>query len=321
MRSTLPFSRSYYYYCGLCLITIALTLPARSLAVEKIPLDTPKSDSASNSALFDAAHAVFKRHCFECHGATKQKGDYRIDLSTSYDICGESELAPIVAGKPDKSELFLRISLPIDDDEVMPPKKKARPSPAEINAVKQWITSGAEWLGEDARSGLPSSYVEIGNEVTNAMIHKINETEAKAEYNAWGDNSVRVDLGVVDQTKLTDALEALHAFKDRLSWLDCSHLDLPESFYPTLSQYPKLQRLHLDFSNVSDADLAVLSQLPELRYLNLYSTQITDQGIPALIACKSLEKIFLSYTKITPQGMNQLQSALPDLSIIYQKEE
>lgn len=280
-------------------------------------MDTMQVGPDPHVALFDAAYSVLNNYCFECHGGTKQKGDYRLDLKSTIYTPGESEAPPIVPGNPEESELYYRMALPKDDDDVMPPKKKARPSAGDIQAVKDWITAGAIWTSEEDRRGLPTTYVEIGDDATNALIEAINQTRAKAEYNAWGDNSVRVDLGVADKDQLKDALKALEDFGDRLAWLDCSHLELKGSFYKDLPQYSNLQRLHLDYSNVKDDDLKSLSALPKLNYLNLYATEITDKGIKHLAACKSLEKVFLAETKVTKAGVDQLKAANPKLIVIY----
>lgn len=280
-------------------------------------MDTMQSGGDPHVALFEAAHNVLNNYCFECHGATNQKGDYRLDLKSTIYTPGESETLPIIAGKPDDSELYFRMTLPIDDDEVMPPKKKARPSPKDIQAVKDWITAGAIWTSEEDRRGLPTTYVEVGDDATNALIDAISETKAKAEYNAWGDNSVRVDLSVAYKDKLKDALIALEDFGDRLAWLDCSRLELQGSFFDELKQYTNLQRLHLDNSNVSDDDLESLCHLPQLKYLNLYSTEITDKGIDHLQNCSSLEKLFLGDTKVTKAGVAKLKATNLTLKIIH----
>lgn len=311
---------------GLAFLAASLSCHAEEMAMEEMQMDSMMGSMQMDAMhgidensikLFDAAKAVLNSYCYECHGATKQKGDYRLDQKATIYSPGESEELPLVPGKPDLSELFKRIMLPIEHDDVMPPPKKARLKEAEIKAVKDWIAAGAVWTDEEVRSGLPTTYVEIGDEATNALIDKINETKAKAEYNAWGDNSVRVDLGVVEKSKLKEAIKGLTDLGDRLAWLDCSHLELSESFYKDIAQYQNLERLHLDYSNVSNDDLKSLCDLPKLNYLNLYSTKINDEGIAALQASKSLKKVFLGSTKVTKAGVEKLQAANPELTIIY----
>src|SRR5262245_11915179 len=52
---------------------------------------------------------IFARHCYECHGQEKQKGQLRLDERSSALRIGEK--AVIVPGKPNKSDLYRRITL------------------------------------------------------------------------------------------------------------------------------------------------------------------------------------------------------------------
>lgn len=87
---------------------------------------------------------IFEEKCFQCHGEEKQKGDYRMDTIDGLFAAGESELEPIVKGIATESYLVELITLPEDDDLVMPPDGKERLTPEETLAVIQWIWNGAE---------------------------------------------------------------------------------------------------------------------------------------------------------------------------------
>ena len=96
------------------------------------------------AAFFAAAiQPVFNRTCTACHGAEKQKAEMRLD---SYEavIKGGDTGSPIVAGKPDESLMIKRLSLPLDDDDHMPPKDKPQPTEKEIKLLKFWIAQGAD---------------------------------------------------------------------------------------------------------------------------------------------------------------------------------
>ena len=278
---------------------------------------SPAQASDPRIALFENAQTVFNRHCTKCHGPTKQKGNYRLDQQHAINLGGKSKRAAIVPGKPDQSELLHRMLLPRSDDEVMPPIEKAPVSAADIDLIRQWIAAGAFWPdAAELNSALPV-YVEAGDVQTDQLIEQINRTGAKAEYNAWGDNSVRVDLGVVDAEQLPEALQQLQQFGHTLSWIDASNLKLPHEFYPLLQSFPRLERLHLDSSSVTDDDLAVLQKLPELNYLNLYNSQISDTGLQHLQACRNLKRLYLTNTQVTSDGIQALQQALPELKIVH----
>ena len=64
---------------------------------------------------------IFKESCYSCHGPEKQKGKLRLDSLEAFKKGGEN--GPVVtAGDPAKSDLYHRITLKKDDDDVMPPK-------------------------------------------------------------------------------------------------------------------------------------------------------------------------------------------------------
>lgn len=268
--------------------------------------------------LFNTAHTVFERHCYTCHGATKQKGRYRLDNRADAFTPGKSKRSPITGGQPDASELLARLTLPATHDDVMPPVEKQRVPQEQIDAVREWIAQGAIWPSDDELKIAAATVTEIGDPQTNQLIEQINQTGAKAEYNAWGDNTVRLDLGVVDTDKLDSAIDSLPALADKLVWLDCSKLTLEENAYQRITQLQQLERLHLDSSNVSDNELKGIAQLPKLSYLNLYNTSISDSGLKALAQAPALSKLYLTSTKVTENGIQSLQQAKPKLQIIHQ---
>lgn len=269
-------------------------------------------------ALFETSQAIFERNCYKCHGATKQKGGYRLDEQHSINLGGKSKLPAIVPGNVEQSELMYRMLLPHDDDDAMPPEEKDPVSSEDIDLVRQWIEAGAYWPDEAELSAAASDTVKTGDADTDQLIEQISRTGVKAEYNAWGDESIRIDLGVVGPGQLNQAIQQLSGFRNKLTWLDCSELALSSDFFQQLEQCIKLQRLHLNGTDVTDKQLDALSQLADLNYLNLYNTQISDAGLESLHASSSLRKIFLSQTQVTANGITELKKSLPELEVVYQ---
>ena len=269
-------------------------------------------------ALFETSQAIFERNCYKCHGATKQKGGYRLDEQHSINLGGKSKLPAIVPGNVEQSELMYRMLLPHDDDDAMPPEEKDPVSPQDIDLVRQWIEAGAYWPDEAELSAAASDTVKTGDADTDQLIEQISRTGVKAEYNAWGDESIRIDLGVVGPGQLNQAIQQLSGFRNKLTWLDCSELALSSDFFQQLEQCIKLQRLHLNGTDVTDKQLDALSQLADLNYLNLYNTQISDAGLESLHASSSLRKIFPSQTQVTANGITELKKSLPELEVVHQ---
>jgi hypothetical protein len=78
---------------------------------------------------------IFEKHCYECHGAEKQKNDYRLDIKSV-------ALRHLKPGKSAESQLFRFVS-GLEKDTPMPPKSKL--SSAELETLRRWIDEGANW--------------------------------------------------------------------------------------------------------------------------------------------------------------------------------
>lgn len=87
--------------------------------------------------------AIFAHNCYQCHSENKQKGKLVLENKRGVFRGGESGTI-ITPGEPLESELFRRISLPVNHDEVMPKKGKILKS-NQISLIKLWIEKGAHW--------------------------------------------------------------------------------------------------------------------------------------------------------------------------------
>lgn len=268
-------------------------------------------------ALFEAAELVFKNNCYNCHGATKQKGDLRLDRETDAFVGGESGPTSIVPHNSAGSLIVERMSLPRDDDDVMPPAKKKPVSPADLKAIADWIDAGAHWPDARTRAARSSTFVEVIDEEMEALKTAINQTGAKAEYNSWDDTRIRIDLSYTDADKIDDAIAQLDAFGDRLIWLDLSGLNLPDYLLQNFKDFPNLERLHLDHTDVSDKDIQALQKLQNLKYLNLFGTGVSNESVEVLQKLPNLEKVYLANTKINKSGAQRLRDYKSDLIVVH----
>ena len=91
---------------------------------------------------------ILSDRCYTCHGpdAQSREAELRLDLrDEAFAALSSSGGKIIVAGKPHRSELFLRVA-ETDADLRMPPQdSKLSLSPSEIELIKQWISQGARW--------------------------------------------------------------------------------------------------------------------------------------------------------------------------------
>ena len=79
----------------------------------------------------------------------------------------------------------------------------------------------------------------------------------------------------------------------------------------------KLEELHLDGTDISDAGLAQLRRFSKLKVLTLHGTQVTDSGLAHLRELKSLEFLCVIRNERYRQHRNARNSrkALPRLKI------
>lgn len=103
-------------------------------------------DSLSESqqdALNLGVRAILAHNCYQCHSENKQKGELVLDNKRGVFQGGKSGKV-IIPGQPEESEIYRRITLSPDHDEVMPKKGKVLKAD-EIELVKLWIKNGAHW--------------------------------------------------------------------------------------------------------------------------------------------------------------------------------
>ena len=95
---------------------------------------------------------VLKANCFKCHGEKKAKSKLR--LHTLADVLkGGKNGGAIAPGKSAESLLIKRISLPKDDDDIMPPEGGPLEK-SQIEAIRRWIDQGAKWADPGAKAAV-----------------------------------------------------------------------------------------------------------------------------------------------------------------------
>ncbi|MDR3636515.1 MAG: PSD1 and planctomycete cytochrome C domain-containing protein [Isosphaeraceae bacterium] len=130
---------------------------------------------------------ILSETCFQCHGPDSKKRKAELRLDTKDGLFAKKDKAtPIVPGKPDESELYLRVTS-VDSGEHMPPPKSGKSlTKAQVETLRRWIEQGGEWKGHWAyepptRPAVPlvgeSPFVR--NDVDRFVVEKLNERGLK----------------------------------------------------------------------------------------------------------------------------------------------
>ena len=108
--------------------------------------------SAASAADVDFSRDVkpiLAENCFLCHGPDEstRKGKLRLDLRDAALGGGKSGVAAIVPGKPGEGTLLARVSTADPHERMPPPDANKTLTPQQIETLKKWVESGAEYSG------------------------------------------------------------------------------------------------------------------------------------------------------------------------------
>lgn len=137
--------RELFLACAVSLVSLAA---AESLLAQQSEAARPDKgappqprDTSADERLVRIA-ALFAERCLACHGSEKQEGNYSVASFDALRKAGDSEETPVVAGKPEASELYRRL-VTSDAAERMPAESEALSS-EELELVQAWIAAGAK---------------------------------------------------------------------------------------------------------------------------------------------------------------------------------
>ena len=88
---------------------------------------------------------ILEENCWHCHNEDEQESGLRLDRRADMLRGGDSGLAAVIPGDPEKSYLIEVIKHL--DDVTMPPDEDRLPDET-VNLLSQWITEGAVWPGQ-----------------------------------------------------------------------------------------------------------------------------------------------------------------------------
>ena len=271
---------------------------------------------------------IFADTCYKCHGEKKQKGKLRLDNVEAIEKGGKDGKV-LVPSDPDKSEIYRRITLPKDSDDVMPNEGDPLPKDKQ-ELIKQWIAQGAPFGDWKSDAGAPVAVAATQPQQASApaepqlpqvpaadaaALDKIRQTGALAMPLAQNTNLLEVDLNLIGDHVADVQLDPLEAIAQQVAVLNLARTNVTDDGLKALEPLKNLRRLHLENTKLGDAGLAHVKDLTNLEYLNLYATQVTDSGLSQLEGLKNLRSLYLWQTKVTPAGVDKLKQALPQCRI------
>lgn len=266
------------------------------------------ADVAAGSFYAKHIDPILDANCVNCHGEAETKGGLRLDSYHEL-MKGGKDGPAIVPGKPDRSILFLRVTLPPSHKKFMPAEGKPPLTPEEIAWIKAWIEQGASatettLAGVTIHDRAPDAPLDPVGDYS-ALMPKIRQMDkgqgAKLEQVSFKPSDGLV-LNSVDIAPTFDdtQLAAFTQFAPYIVEVELGRTAVTNACFATLAKFTHLRAVHLEGTRVTGDGLSKLAVLPDLTYLNLSGTRVTAAAAAQLRALKKLRHIYLYNTPAQP---------------------
>ncbi len=211
---------------------------------------------------------ILSDKCFFCHGPDEENREAGLRLDIKSEAFSERDgIIAIVPGDLDKSESWYRIATDDENDLMPPPKAHKELSKREIDLIKRWIESGAEWtehwsfiapqksdgMGSEKKGPHPIDQF-IGQELESSPLNPNSQADRRTlirritfDLTGLPPSSDEVKAFLDDKSpdayaKLVDRLLASRHYGERMAlmWLDAArygdtsvmHADGPRDMWP-----------------------------------------------------------------------------------------
>lgn len=271
---------------------------------------------------------ILDTKCISCHNSEKRKGD--LDMSSFEKMMLGGKGGDLwIAGNAEESALLKRIHLPVQHKKHMPPQGKKQLTKSEINLLAAWINHGAE---DTIALAQLSKLDTLGLLVSKQLEKKDKKQEAQFVFNFAKKKDIEAlqnpfrtviqkspaspGLEVVihgRQTYKPEFLTGLSPVKEQVVSLNLSYLPIDETSIDFIGGLPHLEDLHLNFTDVSTADLKGLSTCNNLKTLSLTGTKIDSEISTLIRQLPLLEKVFLWNTELSNEKIEALISQFPNI--------
>jgi mono/diheme cytochrome c family protein len=266
------------------------------------------SAPAEDSFYAKQIHPIFDANCVVCHGPGKVQGGLRLD-SFELAMKGGEVGAVILAGKPEKSLLFTRVTLPPSDKHFMPAEGHPPLNAKEIAVLRAWIAQGASpsatalagvSIQEEPRDLPPQPVGDYS--ALMAEIAKLNESQSSKLIPMSSKPSDGLILNTVDSASTfgDTQLAQFQKFAPYVVEVELGRTAVTDASFDVLSKFTHLRALHLEGTAITGAGLAKLAPLSQLTYLNLSGTKVTSAVLAPLESMKNLRHIYLFNTPAEP---------------------
>jgi uncharacterized membrane protein len=278
-----------------------------------------------DAVVFDhVIQPVFQAKCTGCHNPDKNKG--RLILTDSASILKGGKTGRLwVAGDPTASLLLKRVHLPADDKKHMPPSGKTQLTPDEIALMHLWIKSGADF--KQKVSTLPTG--DSLRMMATSILRPGNIAEEVFHFAAAGEGTIKklntnycvvsplakespaLTVNIYNREAYTpETLEKLQDVKLQIVSLELSKMPVKNDDLKKVARFENLQRLNLNFTDITGDGLRLLTPLKNLKSLYISGTHVNFSDLQQYLpAFENLRTLAIWDTGLSVPERQRLESA------------
>lgn len=266
---------------------------------------------------------IFEHKCVSCHNPDKLKGELNLTNVQWIQRGGKSGKL-FVAGLPDSSLLLQRIHLPLDEKKHMPPSGKSQLTSQEITLLSLWVKGRAEFKKKvielpptDSLRFIASTLFKPVEQADEYAFDAADEETVKQLNNDYrtvaslARESPALAVNLYNRTAYTpEKLTELSSIKQQVVYLNLNKMPVKDADLKHVSQFENIQKLDLNFTDITGNGLAELTSLKQLKTLSLTGTKVSYDDLRKHIGgFKSLKTVSLWNTALTASQIGQLQRA------------
>jgi len=296
------------------------------------PFERGKTIYLEDALVFEhMVNPIFQKKCMSCHNPEKMKGE--LDLSSVAGILKGGKSGKLfVTGKPEISLLLERIHLPLEDKKHMPLAGQPQLTDEEKMILSLWIKGNATFTKKVLELPATDSLRVIGNklfvsvndegqnyEFAEASQETIDQlTNEYRTIAPLAKNSPALRVHIFNKNEFNSKkLEELVAIKKQIVFLSVAKMPVKDSDLLTIAQFENLERLELNFTNITAKGLSALKTLSHLKSISLSGTKMNFQEVQlAMQGLKKLQSIYLWDTPLSPEDLKLLAAKFKTVQII-----
>lgn len=281
----------------------------------------------------DVIIAFMDRKCMSCHNENKAKGG--LILTSFEDLVkgGKGDHPSLVKNSSMESEIYRRVTLPVNDDDFMPPEGKLPLNENEMSLLKWWIDNGADpelrvmeaSQNPEIESVIQVYLTELETKQRNRYLQKLstenlikslsNSENVEIKIDPYDEKSVFISMKfppIAFGDKDLINLQPIFQFITKASFIGS---DLTDDGFYHVGQMAALKELYLQQTQINGEGLSQLSRLTNLELLDLSKTKISDGNLLNILNLPSLRDVYINETSISKEIIEALKVNKPNLSI------